>query len=78
MFKPDLRGRGIARSLVKELIRLARDAGYSYLRLDSIEEFMLPAISRYRSFGFYDIPPYCFNPMKGSRFMELDLTFTWD
>lgn len=72
--KPDFRGIGIARSLVEELIRLARDAGYIYMRLDTIEEFMLPAISLYRSFGFHEIPPYCFNPMKGSRFMELDLT----
>ena len=71
--RPSFRGRGIARSVVSELINLAKNKGYSRMRLDTMEDIMAPAIKLYESFGFYDIPPYCFNPMKSARFMELEL-----
>ena len=71
--RPSFRGRGIARSLVSALITLAKNKGYSRMRLDTMEDIMAPAIRLYESLGFYDILPYCFNPMKSARFMELEL-----
>jgi len=34
---------------------------------------MKQAQDLYLSFGFYDIEPYAYNPINGTRFMELDL-----
>jgi GNAT superfamily N-acetyltransferase len=55
--QPAHRGRGVGRSLVDSLVRLASVAGYERLRLDS-PDFMTAAHSLYRSAGFMDIEPY--------------------
>jgi hypothetical protein len=34
---------------------------------------MKPALLLYESFGFKDIPPYRYNPLKGTRYLELDI-----
>jgi hypothetical protein len=34
---------------------------------------MKKAQNLYLSYGFYDIEPYVYNPIKGTRFMELNL-----
>lgn len=51
------RGQGVGRALLQEVIREARAAGYSRLRLDSAR-FMLAAHSLYRASGFEEIDPY--------------------
>jgi putative acetyltransferase len=66
------RGAGIAATLVQELIRRARDLGYSRICLDTIPG-MERAQQLYSSFGFEDIAPYTNNPIAGTRYMELAL-----
>jgi GNAT superfamily N-acetyltransferase len=51
------RGRGIGRALLQQLLRQAREAGYSQARLDSAR-FMKEAHSLCRSAGFREILPY--------------------
>ncbi len=63
------RGKGIARRLLELAIELAREKGYSRMRLDTLTT-MKPAIHLYRECGFYEIPAYYFNPEKNVLFME--------
>jgi putative acetyltransferase len=67
------RGLGLGRNLAQQIIREAQSLGYTTLRLDTVPSVMDSAIALYRSLGFRDIPPYCFNPVPGALFMELRL-----
>jgi ribosomal protein S18 acetylase RimI-like enzyme len=66
------RGLGIGKSLVRMIIDEAIKLNYQYIRLDTLPT-MKKAQDLYLSFGFYDIEPYAYNPINGTRFMELDL-----
>lgn len=55
--RPTGRGAGIGKALVDAVLDQARDFGYSYARLDTLQ-FMDNAQRLYRSIGFYDIEPY--------------------
>jgi len=66
------RGTGTGRKLAMEIIRIAIGLGYSRMRLDTTPS-MNVATSLYRSLGFYDTGPYCYNPVPGAVYLELDL-----
>jgi ribosomal protein S18 acetylase RimI-like enzyme len=66
------RGRGVGRALALHAIAEARERGFRAMRLDTLPS-MREAMAMYESLGFRDIEPYRFNPIAGSRFMELDL-----
>jgi putative acetyltransferase len=70
--RPAFRTLGLGRLLAQRVIREARDAGYEYMRLDSLPS-MSAAIALYRRLGFYEIPPYRDNPVEGAVFLELHL-----
>ena len=70
--RPQFRGFGIGKALALHIISRARELAYQKMRLDTIST-MKEAISLYRSFGFYEIPPYYTNPVEGARFMEIQL-----
>jgi ribosomal protein S18 acetylase RimI-like enzyme len=67
------RGLGIGKNLIMMIIEEARKLHYSYIRLDTLPT-MEKAQEMYVSFGFYDIEPYVYNPVEGTRFLELKLT----
>ena len=67
------RGTGLGRTLAEQIIREAQVLGYEAIRLDTVPSRMGSAVGLYRSLGFRDIPPYCFNPMPGALFLELHL-----
>jgi putative acetyltransferase len=67
--KSQYRSQGIGVELLKRSLRTAKDLGYKRIRLDTLEN-MVKAQELYKSFGFYIIPPYRFNPIQGTIYME--------
>lgn len=66
------RGYGIGTKLTNMIIEEATKIGYSFIRLDTLPT-MKQAQYIYSLIGFYDIEPYVYNPILGTRFMELNL-----
>jgi ribosomal protein S18 acetylase RimI-like enzyme len=71
--RPHFRGKGLGRQLADRVIAEARQIGYKYLRLDTVEQVMKTAVAMYRQLGFREIPPYRPNPIAGALYMELQL-----
>jgi putative acetyltransferase len=71
--RPEFRGHGYGRVLVKRLITAAREIGYQRMRLDTVPSSMKDAVELYRRMGFKEIPPYCTNPMAGALYFERTL-----
>jgi ribosomal protein S18 acetylase RimI-like enzyme len=68
----EYRGHGIGVVLLERLIEIAKMTGYKKMRLDTLKN-MIKAQELYTSFGFYVIPPYRFNPLEGTVYMEKQL-----
>jgi ribosomal protein S18 acetylase RimI-like enzyme len=68
----EYKGLGLGIKLINMIIEEALKLNYNYMRLDTLET-MKKAQSLYLSLGFYDIEPYVYNPIEGTRFMELKL-----
>ncbi|MGA2551310.1 MAG: GNAT family N-acetyltransferase [Burkholderiaceae bacterium] len=70
--RPNAQGRGIGRVLAERAVVAAKKLGYAKLILDTLPS-MMTALSLYRSLGFVDVPPYRFNPVPGTTYLELQL-----
>jgi GNAT superfamily N-acetyltransferase len=70
--RPQFRGLKIGRKLVEAIIEEARKIGYTRMRGDTLAS-MKVAQALYASLGFKQIEPYCYNPIEGAIFIELEL-----
>jgi len=71
--RPQFRGKGLGRVLADRVIAEARQIGYRFMRLDTVEPVMKDAVAVYRKIGFKEIAPYRPNPIAGALYMELEL-----
>lgn len=70
--KPAFRGKHIGNTLIKQIIRDAKEIGYSHILLDTLP-FLTSALCLYKACGFYEIPSYNNSPMSTSIYMKRDL-----
>ena len=70
--RPQCRGLGLGSVLAMKVIEDACEIGYRRMRLDTVPT-MQAAIALYFSLGFKEIESYRYNPIKGAKFMELNL-----
>ena len=68
----DFRRFGLGRLLAQALMDRAKQAGYSAMLLDTLDE-MEAARELYASLGFTEIPPYYFNPIAGAHYLKAEL-----
>jgi len=66
------RGSGLGRELAQALLDAAREAGYSCVLLDTLDD-MEAARGLYENLGFKEIPPYYHNPIPGAHYLKCDL-----
>lgn len=73
--RPGARGVGLGAALTAAALKLAREAGYARIRLDTLPT-MAAAQALYRRLGFREIPPYRLNPIPGALYMQCELART--
>ncbi|MEP6947429.1 MAG: GNAT family N-acetyltransferase [Acidobacteriota bacterium] len=67
------RGQKVGRYLIEQVIRNAREIGYSRMRLDTAPAKMAKAVQLYESHGFREIPAYYDNPNEDVIYLEIVL-----
>lgn len=63
---------GLGRLLAQALMDQAREAGYSVMLLDTLDD-MEAARELYATLGFHEIPPFYFSPIAGAHYLKADL-----
>lgn len=67
------RGFGLGRQLAEAVLEVARQAGYTYVLLDTLDD-MESARALYAELGFEEIPPYYHNPIAGAHYLKADIS----
>lgn len=70
--KKEARGLGIGKVILEKSLTVGKELGYKRMRLDTLPT-MNAAIGLYEKIGFYEIEPYRFNPIRGSKYFEINL-----
>jgi putative acetyltransferase len=70
--RPAFRGLGLGRQLALATLNAARQAGYSSVLLDTLDD-MESARALYEDLGFAEIPPYYHNPIPGAHYLKADV-----
>lgn len=69
--RPQGRGTGLGKLLARQIIAVARELGYSSMRLDTLSS-LNAAMRLYESLGFQRIEPYYDNPLPDVVYWELN------
>jgi putative acetyltransferase len=70
--QPQHRGIGLAKQLLEQALQFAKNAHYTFVRLDTLAS-MAPAINLYKQYGFYEIDAYYHNPESNAVYFEKKL-----
>lgn len=70
--RPAFRGLGLGRQLTEAILDAARQASYSCVLLDTLDD-MESARALYEDLGFKEIPPYYHNPIAGAHYLKVDI-----
>lgn len=70
--RPDYRRLGLGRLLAEVTLDSARVAGHHSVLLDTLSD-MEAARALYAELGFYDIPPFYYNPLPSAHHLKADL-----
>ena len=70
--RPGFRGLGLGRQLAEAVLDAARNAGYSCVLLDTLDDIE-SARALYEDLGFMEVPPYYHNPVAGSHYLKAEL-----
>jgi putative acetyltransferase len=70
--QPAHQQKGIGKNLLQQAILLAKNCNYNYIRLDTLDH-MIPAITLYKKYGFYQIEAYYHNPEPAAVYFEKKL-----
>ncbi len=71
---PEYQGQGLGYRMMEQLMTIAREKGYTKLRLETTPAYQVKAYYFYKKLGFHDIPRYSENAEDdGQVGMELDL-----
>lgn len=69
---PEGRGTGVGKALIKEIMAIAIDSGYTEIKLDTLRH-MEAALGIYKSFGFVECEKYYETPMENTVFLTKEL-----
>jgi putative acetyltransferase len=70
--RPQFRGLGLGRRLAEGILDLARQADFSHVLLDTLDDTEASR-ALYDELGFEDIPPFYFNPIAGAHYLKVSL-----
>lgn len=70
--RPGFRGLGLGRQLAEAILDAARNAGYTCVLLDTLDD-MESARALYEDLGFVEVPPYYHNPVAGAHYLKVEL-----
>ena len=69
---PDYRKQGIGQFILQKCIERARELNFEKIQLDTLGR-LTESIKYYREIGFYEIPPFRFNPYDDAMYFEFKL-----
>ncbi len=70
--KPQYRKHKIGKALVEQLLKDAKQLGYSIMKLDTLQK-LAAAVALYKQYGFVETTAYYTNPLAGVVYMEKEM-----
>ncbi|MFT4537108.1 MAG: putative acetyltransferase [Saprospiraceae bacterium] len=70
--RKEVRGLGLGKKMLEKSNEIGKELNYRKMCLDTLQTMEF-AIGLYEKNGFYEIDPYRFNPIEGTKYFEIKL-----